>query len=164
MKKLVIFTLLLSIVAMVGITVYGCDRIARPSTNIDAKQGPACDRPEFYGSLICSQLRANGIANAEDVRDLILDANDAAILLDAYTVDQLEDMLKQWDTILDSPMSYALYLSRIVADTSKARALSNIFERRFGYLLDIDSFITQADVKLLKLLNQRIREAVGIDG
>ena len=158
--------LFMAIASLLFIMMAGCDfnwgKIATPSSNIDADQGPVCDRPDFAGSLICDQLRAHGIANAEDARDLILDANDVALLFDAYTVEQLSYILDEWDKILDSPVSYAVYISGMMDDTTKAKALSNILKRRFGFLLTFNGFIKEPDIRLLKLLNLRIRESVGI--
>ena len=62
---------------------------------------PVCDRPEFADSWICSQLKASGVEYAEVVNDLILDANDISLIMEVYTVDQLEAVLERIDGYLE---------------------------------------------------------------
>ena len=152
-----------ALIVIFALCFMGCASLTQPSSNIDPKLGPICDRAEYADSWICQELRKNGFANAEDARDLILDANDISLLLDVYTVDQLKEHLDKWDMALDNkPISYALYLSGVIEDTAKAERVSSILKRRFGYLLSYDGLVRDSDKKLLRLLNISIREASGI--
>lgn len=152
----------LSLIACISIA--GCAKLAPPSTNIDAEKGPICDRVEYIDSLICAQLRAHDIANAEDARDLILDLNDISLILEFYTTDQLAAYLNKWDDILSGGgVTYALYLSGLIKDVDKVARVVTILKRRFGYLLSVDEVVRPSDLRLLRLLNMRIREASGIE-
>lgn len=156
----IFFTLCMACVIAILIN---CASLAPPSTNIDARQGPVCDRPEFGGSIICAQLRAHGIQNAEDARDAILSANDIALIADFYTIDQLRAILDKWDGILKGgAISYGLYLSGMIKDMGQAGRIANLLERRFGYLLGNKATMIDADIQIFKLLNLRIREATGL--
>lgn len=136
-----------------------CASLVRPSQNIDPEKGPVCLRIEYQDSIICSQLVANGIANAEDIRDSILDANDVALILKIYTPQEFLSFLDAWDELLEkADVSYALYFAGVLDDLSKAKRLVSILERRFAFLRDFNATIHGSDLRLLKAMNSELRK------
>lgn len=144
------------------IATLGCGMV-KPSSNIDKKLGPVCDRIDYKDSLICEYARRAGFKNAEDVRDLLLDANDISIILEYYTVDQLAAALSKWEKYaMDPVMTYQVLFKNVKIDIKKASRVKSILDRRLGILLDLNGIIRLSDRKLLITFIKRVREANGI--
>ena len=146
MKKLV---LILMCVALLG----ACATALPPSD-------PVCERSEFSDSWICSQLKASGVDYAEVVNDLILDANDISLIMEVYTVDQLEAALERIEGYLEiTDISYAVLLRNIMDDTSKAARIGSIIKRRFNILNSVE-IVRDSDRELVRMAIQNLRDSV----
>lgn len=155
--------LLAILCGVIVLVAFGCGALLKPSTNIDAEKGPICERAEFADSLICRELHRVGFINAEDARDLILDANDISLILEVYTAEQLARKLDLWDLYVTHPeMTYSWFFGQISIDVSKATRVAAILKRRFAILAEYSDIIRASDRQLVHLLIQRIREASGI--
>ena len=94
---------------------------------------------------------------AETARDLILDADAAAILTDVYTPQERAEMLDKIESYLQSDLiSYALFYSKLVDDLEKAEALRGILERR-AVIFNSSLVILDSDRELLRMMIERLR-------
>ena len=121
---------------------------------------PVCDRPEFADSWICSQLKASGVEYAEVINDLILDANDISLIMEVYTVDQLEAVLERVDGYLEiTNISYNVLLRNVLDDTSKAARIGSIIKRRFSILNSVE-VVRDSDRNLVHMAVQNLRDSI----
>ncbi len=115
-----------------------CGVIQLNSTNT-TPEDPVCARPGFEDSFICAKLQELGVEYAETARDIILDANDIAILSDAYTASQARAVCQKLRGYLDLPqITYTTFFDNVMQDTSKAKRLSSVLTRRFAPLKSVE--------------------------
>lgn len=150
------------IIGLVATLVASC--AMQSTAMIDPARGPICAQDGFEKSRICLYLEMVGIPTAEDARDMILDANDISLIMEAYTIEQVALYLDKWDAIINSQFStYEYFMSTLMQDTAKAARVAAILERRFGGLASYDVLIEDCDRQLLRLMSQRIRESCGLN-
>jgi hypothetical protein len=123
---------------------------------------PICSRPAFLDSLICKWTHEAGVNHVEDIRDLLLDANDVSLLTEVYTVDELAERLTKWEVIVQTGgVSYAIFFTGVVDDLEKAERVAGILTRRFAKYQSMD-VIRASDQELVLIMIDRVREASGI--
>lgn len=121
-------------------------------------EDPVCARPGFEDSFICAKLQELGVEYAETARDIILDANDIAILSDAYTVSQARAVCQKLRGYLDlTEITYTAFFENVMQDTSKAKRLSSVLTRRFAPLKSVE-IIRASDRNLLLYAIEAVEE------
>jgi len=98
-----------------------------------APEKPVCQEPGFEDSWICAALQKSGIEHAETAMEILLDANDIALLMEAYTPEQIlliTANVRTYLTMADN-ISYTMFLEYFIQETDKAKRLASIIERRF---------------------------------
>lgn len=143
--------------------ILGCsaEGIQLPWNTTHTEVTSVCDQPEYTGSLICSALKATGVS-AENMRDLILDANSIALITKAYTPKEVGVITAAADVLLNDPeLTYEKYFGQMKLDYVQVQQISGIIDRRLGGLSSTGKML-ESDRKLASLMNQRIREASGV--
>jgi len=142
-------------ICMVLAMIVGC----AGNTLSPAPESPICDDSAYADSLICKRLRSAGM-EAEQARDILLDANAIALIMEAYTPEQLMTKLDEWESFIGRvDASYVLFYLKVVDDTKKAKQVAGILERRLPVFSSGD-ILSDSDRSLLKAMIGELRDSV----
>jgi hypothetical protein len=122
-------------------------------------ENPVCDRPEFAEGLICKKLVELDV-QAEHEWQIILDARDIGLILEKFSVDDVNrvcDMIIRY-TSVGTP-TYAGLLELLKVETSKAVAIAGILTRHYGMFYSTDAIVLP-DIRLLNYAAYQLKVEV----